>query len=183
MITAIITNNSFNEDGIERVPTNNLLQGYLERIDSIYFHIELDGQIEGRDVNNLTINGQTYLTSDDAIAQIRLIRSWVEPVIPESIDFVKRQNNINQMNAYMDSLRVEGSITQANFDLFLADTATNVQQYLGGGGRLITWIETVNRNGYNASTVGFKTKTAYRGTLVNGVYPRAEMILSILNNL
>jgi hypothetical protein len=99
------------------------------------------------------------------------------------INFDKRQGNINQMNSYMDSLRLEGALTQANFDLFLADTSANVQQYLGGGGRLITWIETVNRNGYNATNVGFKTKTAYRGLLVNGVYPRAEMILSILNNL
>jgi len=103
--------------------------------------------------------------------------------VTETIDFSQRQSNVNQMNSYMDSLRVEGAITQANFDLFLADTATNVQGYLSGGGRLITWIETVNRNGYNATTIGFKTKTAYRGTLTNGVYPRAEMILSILNNL
>ena len=103
--------------------------------------------------------------------------------ITESIDFSKRQSNINQMNLYMDSLRLEGALTQANFDLFLSDTATNVQGYLSGGGRLITWIESVNRNGYNATTTGFKTKTAYRGTLVNGLYPRAEMILSILNNL
>jgi len=99
------------------------------------------------------------------------------------IDFPKRQSNINQMNSYMGSLVSEGSLTQANFDLFLADTATNTQGYLSGGGRLITWIETVNRNGYNATAVGFKTKTAYRGSLVNGLYPRAEMILSILNNL
>ena len=99
------------------------------------------------------------------------------------IDFDKRQLNINQMNSYMDSLRLEGELTQANFDLFLADTSTNIQGYLSGGSRLITWIETVNRNGYNATTTGFKTKTAYRGALVNGVYPRAEMILSILNDL
>jgi hypothetical protein len=104
-------------------------------------------------------------------------------IIPETINFSQRQSNINQMNSYMDSLRLEGALTQANFDLFLADTATNVQGYLSGGGRLITWIESVNRNGYNATTIGFKTKTAYRGTLVNGLYPRAEMILSILNNL
>jgi hypothetical protein len=104
-------------------------------------------------------------------------------IIPETINFSQRQSNINQMNSYMDSLRLEGALTQANFDLFLSDTATNVQVYLSGGGRLITWIETVNRNGYNATTTGFKTKTSYRGTLVNGLYPRAEMILSILNNL
>jgi hypothetical protein len=108
---------------------------------------------------------------------------FLKPTQSSGIDFDKRQSNINQMNSYMDSLRLEGALTQANFDLFLADIATNIQGYLNGGSRLITWIETVNRNGYNASTIGFKTKTAYRGTLVNGLYPRAEMILSILNNL
>jgi hypothetical protein len=107
----------------------------------------------------------------------------LKPTQASSIDFERRQSNVNQMNSYMDSLRVEGLLTQTNFDLFLADTAINVQGYLSGGGRLITWIETVNRNGYNATTIGFKTRTAYRGTLVNGLYPRAEMILSILNNL
>jgi hypothetical protein len=89
-----------------------------------------------------------------------------------TIDFDRRQSNVNQMNSYMDSLRLEGAITQGNFDLFLADTAINVQVYLGGGTRLNTWIDTT-----------FKTKTAYRGPLVNGLHPRAEMILSILNNL
>ena len=100
-----------------------------------------------------------------------------------SIDFERRQSNVNQMNSYMASLVIEGLLTQANFDLFLNDTAVNLQGYLNGGGRLITWIETVNRNGYNATTIGFKTRTAYRGALIGGVYPRAEMILSILNNL
>jgi hypothetical protein len=107
----------------------------------------------------------------------------LKPTQASSIDFERRQSNVNQMNSYMASLVIEGLLTQANFDLFLADTVSNVQGYLSGGGRLITWIETVNRNGYNATTIGFKTRTAYRGALVNGVYPRAEMILSILNNL
>jgi hypothetical protein len=107
----------------------------------------------------------------------------LRPTQASSIDFERRQSNVNQMNSYMASLVIEGLLTQANFDLFLNDTAVNLQGYLNGGGRLITWIETVNRNGYNATTIGFKTRTAYRGTLVNGLYPRAEMILSILNNL
>jgi hypothetical protein len=80
-------------------------------------------------------------------------------------------------------------LTEANFNLFLNDIALLVQGYLGGGSRLITWIETVNRNGYNATTVGFKTKTGYRGTLLSGTagatgeYQRATDILAILNNL
>lgn len=111
------------------------------------------------------------------------------PIIaPNIIDTQKRQSNLNEMNSYMSSF-VGNGITQANFDLFLSDTAALQQQYLGGGGRLITWIETVNRNGYNASTTGFKTRTAYRGVSTNGVegvngnYIRANRILEILNNL
>jgi hypothetical protein len=183
MINLIVTIGSFTQDGVSRTPTNTFEKGYLEKVDDQFFHIELDGSFIGFVVSELSINGFIFPDSDAAITELRSIRGWTPPVVQESIDFVKRQSNVNQMNSYMDSLRVEGLITQANFDLFLADTATNVQSYLSGGSRLITWIETVNRNGYNATTVGFKTKTAYRGALVNGVYSRAEMILSILNNL
>lgn len=104
------------------------------------------------------------------------------------INFEKRNTNIQRMNEYMLSF-VGNGLTQANFDLFLSDTSTFVQQYLGGGGRLITWIETVNRNGYNATTIGFKTRTAYRGATSNGVegvngnYIRANTILGFLNDL
>ena len=104
------------------------------------------------------------------------------------INFERRNTNIQRMNEYMLSF-VGNGLTQANFDLFLSDTSTFVQQYLGGGGRLITWIETVNRNGYNATTLGFKTRTAYRGATSNGVegvngnYVRANTILGFLNDL
>ena len=104
------------------------------------------------------------------------------------IDESRRRGNINRMSEYMASF-IDNGITQANFDLFLSDTAALQQQYISGGGRLITWIETVNRNGYNATTIGFKTRTAYRGTTTNGVngvngdYPRVNAILEILNDL
>jgi hypothetical protein len=106
----------------------------------------------------------------------------LKPVV-ENVDFVKRQDNINKMSNYMNNLLQQGQLTQTNLDLFFADVATNVQGYLNGGGRLITWIETVNRNGYNATTIGFKTKTAYRGTLVGSTYQRADDILAMLNDL
>ena len=108
--------------------------------------------------------------------------------IPASVDFELRQSNVNEMSQYMASL-VPASLSQANFDLFLSDTSAFVPQYLGGGSRLITWIETVNRNGYNATSVGFKTNAGYRGTLLSGTagaggqYQRATDILAILNNL
>ena len=182
MINLIVTPTVFTQDGVERIPTNIFEKGYLEKVDDQFFHIELDGSFIGFVISELTINGNTFLNSDAAISELRSIRGWSIPVVQESIDFVKRQANVNQMNSYMDSLRIEGLITQANFDLFLADTATNVQSYLSGGSRLITWIETLSRNGYNATSIGFKTRV-YKGSLVNGLYPRAEMILSILNNL
>lgn len=106
----------------------------------------------------------------------------LKPVV-ENVDFVKRQDNINKMSNYMNNLLQQGQLTQSNLDLFFADVAINVQGYLNGTGRLIAWIETVNRNGYNASTIGFKTKTAYRGTLVGSTYQRAEDILAMLNDL
>lgn len=105
------------------------------------------------------------------------------------IDFAKRQINIQIMNGYMANLITQGVLTQNNFDLFLSDTAALIQQYLGGGGRLITWIETTTRNGYDARTTGFKTRGGYRGNTTNGVtgalgnYPRANDIVNILNNL
>jgi len=61
------------------------------------------------------------------------------------VDFELRQSNVNAMYGYMAAL-VPSGLTQANFDLFLSDTATFVQQYVGGGSRLITWIETVDRD-------------------------------------
>lgn len=107
----------------------------------------------------------------------------LKPNVVDPVDFAKRQMNIQMMNGYMVNLVATSQLTQNNFDLFLSDTAAFVQQYLGGGGRLITWIETVSRNGFNATATGFKTKTTYRGALVNGLYPRAEAILAILNDL
>ena len=107
----------------------------------------------------------------------------------QTINFEKRTQNIQLMNDYMASFVLINQLTQANFDLFLSDSSSFVQQYLGGGGRLITWIETVNRNGFNATTTGFKTRTGYRGPTSNGVegvnvnYVRVNTILGFLNDL
>jgi hypothetical protein len=111
----------------------------------------------------------------------------LKPVIDE-IGFVKRQNNIDKMNNYMRNLVTLGQLTQANFELFIADTLVLSQGYILKSGRLFTFIETVSRNGYNAETTGFKVR-AYRGTPTDGIntrfgnYPRANDILAILNDL
>lgn len=179
-----VTPTEYIEDGVVRNPTN-IHQNYISLVggDLDFFHVEFDGNVIGRKNSEIILNGIQYPTCVELINEIKNIRGWVDPVVEEEIDFAKRMENVQQMNSYMSSFIAQGTLTQANFDLFLNDTATNVQGYLNGGGRLITWIETTSRNGYNATTVGFKTRTAYRGTLTNGVYPRAEAILTILNNL
>jgi hypothetical protein len=112
----------------------------------------------------------------------------LKPIV-EEVNPNKRQENIDRMNAYMKDLVTLGQLSQANFELFISDTLLLAQSYLLESGRLFTFIETVSRNGYNASTTGFKTKTAYRGNTTNGVngalgnYPRANDILAILNDL
>lgn len=101
----------------------------------------------------------------------------------------KRRDNIRRMNAYMRNLLTTAAITQAAWELFIADTAVLSQNYVEESGRLITWVETTSRNGYNATTSGFKTKSSYRGVSTNGQinaagnYPRANDLLAILNDL
>lgn len=103
-----------------------------------------------------------------------------------TIDEARRRNNINRMSSYMAGF-IGNGLTQANYDLFLSDTAALQQQYIAGGGRLITWIETANRNGYNATTIGFKTRAPYNGIGVaqtsTAFNERANAILLMLNDL
>ena len=128
-----------------------------------------------------------YIPTVAGVYNAANFRLKVQPM--QTINFEKRAENVQRMNEYMISFVTANQLTQNNFDLFVSDTASFVQQYLSGGGRLITWIETVNRNGYNATTVGFKTRTAYRGATSNGVegvngnYVRANTILGFLNDL
>ena len=75
------------------------------------------------------------------------------------------------MKAYMKS-----QVSAYHYDMFLNDIASHQLAYIDAGTRLETWIETVNRNSYNATTVGFKTR-------VYGSTERSEQILSILNDL
>jgi hypothetical protein len=133
------------------------------------------------------INTYDYIASTPGVYNSGNFRLKTQPM--QTINFEKRSQNVQSMNEYMASFVALNQLTQANFDLFLSDSASFVQQYLGGGGRLITWIETVNRNGFNATTTGFKTRTGYRGSTSNGVegvngnYVRANTILGFLNDL
>jgi len=65
---------------------------------------------------------------------------------------------------------------------FCTDTdALNTTYENAGNLALIAFIRSVNDAIWgNYSTTGFTSKTAYRGTLVGGLYPRQTAILSIL---
>ena len=155
----------------------------VELVDDNFIHLVTDGGVFGRIVSDMTINGVSYPTAN---AVIGFFGAGYAPE-GSGIDFAARQANINAMNQYMLDL-VGNNLTESNFNLFLADTALLVQGYLGGGTRLITWVSTINAGGYNATTIGMKTKTAYRGVTnnaiegVNGNYDRVNDILTILNN-
>lgn len=98
--------------------------------------------------------------------------TYVPQVIPEN-----RQQKVDVITAYMKS-----QLTDTEFRTFLSDCRTYLIDYTYYSDSLYYWVDTSNSTewGYYTST-GFKTKTIYRGDLVDGVYPRAEYILSVLS--
>jgi hypothetical protein len=96
--------------------------------------------------------------------------TYVPPVIPEN-----RQQKVDAITAYMKS-----QLTDAEFRTFLSDSRTYLIDYTYYSDSLVYWVETTNNVDWGDFTlIGFKTKS-YAGDLVDGVYPRAEYILSIL---
>jgi hypothetical protein len=97
--------------------------------------------------------------------------------ISGEINYVKRAENIQKMNKYMLN-----EVGQNVFDVFLSDIVVHSNTYKEGSNRIITWVETLNKPEYSGANSGFKTRS-YKGELINGIYPRAEAILAILNDL
>lgn len=97
---------------------------------------------------------------------------YVPPTIPEN-----RQQKVDAITSYM-----RNELTESVFRQFLSDARSLLTDYIYYSDSLIYWVDTTDNVDWgNYSTTGFKTKTSYRGDLVDGVYPRAEYILSILN--
>lgn len=97
---------------------------------------------------------------------------YVPPTIPEN-----RQQKVDAITSYM-----RNQLTESVFRQFLSDARSLLTDYIYYSDSLIYWVDTTDNVDWgNYSTTGFKTKTSYRGDLVDGVYPRAEYILSILN--
>ncbi len=97
--------------------------------------------------------------------------TYVPPVIPEN-----RQQKIDMVLTYLKS-----EITDSEYKNFIQDARNYLIDYTYYSDAFYYWVETSNNPNWGDFTQnGFKTKS-YCGDLVDGVYPRAEYILNILN--
>lgn len=126
------------------------------------------------------INGDWFITEQEVNSTVNPDFLWVSnlslaPFIPPPIP-ENRQEKVDVITAYM---RTE--LTPSQFRTFMTDVRNHLLDYVYYSETLYYWVETTNNADWgNYSSTGFKTRTTYRGTLVDGVYPRAEYILSIL---
>jgi hypothetical protein len=127
------------------------------------------------------INGDWFITGQEVSGCVNPDFQWVNtlpsmeytpPPIPEN-----RQQKVDVITSYMKS-----ELTDSQFRQFISDSRNYLLDYTYYSESLYYWLETTNSAEWgDYTTNGFKTKTIYRGDLVDGVYPRAEYILSILN--
>lgn len=81
MINAEFFNGVYFENGKERLLSNNFNIGYAELVDTSFFHLEVDGGIEGRRLIEYTLNGNHYESSEEVVFQIRSILNY-EHIVP-----------------------------------------------------------------------------------------------------
>ena len=127
------------------------------------------------------INGYWFISGQEVDGCVNPDFQWVKtlpgveytpPPIPEN-----RQQKIDAITSYMKS-----ELTDAQFRSFISDSRNYLLDYTYYSDSLYYWVETTNSVEWGDYTsTGFKTKTTYRGDLVDGLYPRAEYILSILS--
>ena len=126
------------------------------------------------------INGDWFISSQEVSSCVDPDFQWVTtlpaveyipPLSPEN-----RQQKVDTITSYMKS-----QLTDSEFRTFLSDCRTYLIDYTYYSDSLYYWVETSNNADWGDYTSnGLKTKS-YKGDLVDGVYPRAEYILSILN--
>ena len=127
------------------------------------------------------VNGDWFISQQEVDQCINPQFDWVKtlpgveytpPPIPEN-----RQQKVDIITSYMKS-----ELTDAQFRSFISDSRNYLLDYTYYSDSLYYWVETTNSVEWgDYTTNGFKTKTTYRGDLVDGLYPRAEYILSILS--
>ena len=126
------------------------------------------------------INGDWFISGQEVSECVNPDFQWVKSL--PSIEFTPplspedRQQKVSFITAYM---RTE--LTDLEFRNFIQDSRNYLIDYTYYSDTLYYWVETSNNQDWGDFTQnGFKTKS-YKGDLVDGVYPRAEYILSILN--
>jgi hypothetical protein len=126
------------------------------------------------------INGDWFISDQEVNQCINPDFQWVKnlpameytpPPNPEN-----RQQKVDFITSYMKL-----QLTDSEFKTFLQDVRNYLIDYTYYSDALYYWIETTNNQVWGDYTQnGFKTKS-YCGDLVDGVYPRAEYILNILD--
>ncbi len=129
------------------------------------------------------INGDWFISQQEVNQCTNPDFDWVKtlpqmaytpPVTPEN-----RQQKVDMVTSYMKS-----QVTDPQYISFLLDARDYLIDYTFYSDALYYWVGTTHSTDWGDFTsTGFKTKTSYRGDMIDGIYPRAEYILSILNPL
>ncbi len=128
------------------------------------------------------INGDWFISSQEVNLCINPDFQWVKnltqmsftpPPIPEN-----RQQKVDFVTSYMRS-----QVNDSQFISFLTDARDYLVDYTLYSDSLYYWVATTYSVDWGDFTSnGFQTRTTYRGDSVDGIYPRAEYILSILSS-
>jgi len=126
------------------------------------------------------INGDWFISEQEVSGCINPDFIWVKTL--PSMEYIptpvpeNRQQKVDFITSYM-----RNELTESEFRIFIQDARNYLIDYTYYSDTLYYWIETSNNQNWGDFTqIGFKTKS-YCGDLVDGVYPRVENILSILN--
>lgn len=126
------------------------------------------------------INGDWFISAQEVDQCINPDFLWVKTL--PGVDYTpppnpeNRQQKVDFVTAYM-----RNELTDTQFITFIQDARNYLIDYTYYSDTLYYWVETTtNQDWGDFSQNGFKTKS-YCGDLVDGVYPRAEYILQILN--
>jgi hypothetical protein len=127
------------------------------------------------------VNGDWFITGQEIGSCVNSDFQWVitlpamEYIPPPSPE--NRQQKVDLITSYMKS-----QLTDSEFIIFIQYARDYLIDYTYYSDTFYYWVETTNNQYWGDFTQnGFKTKTSYRGDVVDGVYPRDEYILSILN--
>jgi len=127
------------------------------------------------------VSGNWFISTQEVDQCVNVDFLWVKDL--PAMDFTpapipeNRQQKVDAVTSYMKS-----QLTDSEFRTFISDSRNYLLDYTFYIDSLYYWVDTSNSVEWGDYTsTGFKTKTTYRGDLVDGVYPRAEYILQILN--